>query len=113
MEFFSWAGLGTLAGAVGAVVVVANTFRKLLNIDSLWVPLAVSALVVFAVAATQDQLNSLADYVIGFFNSCLLFCTALGLNDTVVAGGIKPATDTELPSRRVRLRQTWLARGDS
>jgi len=80
--YFTWAMLGTLAGASTAVVVVGNTMRKLLKVDSPWVGFVTSLAVVFGVAIFTEQLTGLETGVLAFLNSCLLFCTALGINDT-------------------------------
>jgi hypothetical protein len=108
MDYFSWAGLGTLAGAVAAVVVVTNTVRQLLKIDTPWVAFVVSILVVYGVALGSHALNSVAGYIISFLNACLLFCSALGANQSLVAGA-KRAGDTQaFGTRQVRWLQPWL-----
>jgi len=114
VEFFSWAGLGSLSGAVAAVVVVTNTVRKLTKLDSVWVPFVVSVLVVYGLALVDKALANPAGWVIAFLNSCLLFCTALGVNDTLVQGAHRPAGDAvPFAARRVRWWQTWLRRNGS
>jgi hypothetical protein len=107
-NYFTWAGLGTLAGAVAAVVVVSNTLRVLIKVDSPWIAFVVSLLMVYGFAIVNHQLGSIAGYIISFLNSCLLFCSATGANQSAVAAGTRRAGDPEaFGSRPVRWLQPW------
>ena len=84
--FFTWASLGTVTGAALVVVIVSNALRKAWRIRKPWLPFVVSLIVAFAGAAAAKTLGAWADYLVTFFNACLLFCTATGMHETVVAG---------------------------
>lgn len=84
--FFSWTSLTTIAVASTAVVVVTNTLRRALRLRSPVVPFIVSLLVAFAVAAVGKTLVAWPDFLLTFFNACLLYCTATGAQETVVEG---------------------------
>ena len=114
-EFFSWTSLATLGGATIAVVVVTNTARKLLKWDTLWIPFVVSVLVLFGTALSTGALTSIQAGLITFLNSCLLFCTALGINDTVVTQSSSLGDNQNVEpqrGRKIRLFQTWIPRSD-
>lgn len=83
-EFYTWSALGTLTVASSAVVVVSNTVRNLMKRDSPWIPFMCAALVVFGAGFQGAALNGIADYAISFFNTCLLFCTATGINHSLL-----------------------------
>jgi hypothetical protein len=87
-DFFTWGALGTLAAASGAVVVVSNTVRRFTRLTGPVVPFVVSLLITFGGGARSHALGDWdwSDWVITFLNSCLLFCTATGAQETVVAG---------------------------
>jgi hypothetical protein len=112
MEFFSWTALGSLGGAVGAVTVVTNTIRRLTKLDSPAVPFAVCLGVVFGTWIANGAAHPLSGVIISFLNSCLLFCAALGVNDSLVSA-VQPAGRVTLHGTRpVRWWQTWLRRTD-
>jgi lysylphosphatidylglycerol synthetase-like protein (DUF2156 family) len=69
-----------------AVVVVTNTFRKLTKRDWLAVPFIVAIVLAMAVAGAQNALGEIIGWVVAFLNGCLLFCTALGLQETITSG---------------------------
>ena len=85
-SFFTWTSIGTVAVAATVVVVVTNTLRKALGLRAPLVPFVVSLLVAFAGAAVAKTLAEWPDYLIAFFNACLLFCTATGAQETIIEG---------------------------
>jgi hypothetical protein len=98
-NFFTLASLGTLAGASGAVVVVANTYRTLTRTNSVYPPFVVALAVALLGAHYSGKLGGIDEYAIAILNACLLFCTALGMNGSIVGirnrtrsprGGVKP-----------------------
>jgi hypothetical protein len=80
--FFTGRSLFTLGGASLAVVVVSKSIRTLLKWDSPWPAFIVALVVCFASAHSLKVLNGPVDYLVSALNSCLLFCTALGMNET-------------------------------
>lgn len=81
-DFFTLQSIITLGGASAAVLVVTNTVRKLLGWKSFWVGFVTSLLIVFYGAYASDALTSLGQVLISLINTCLLFCTAFGLNES-------------------------------
>ncbi len=111
MDFFTWTGIGSLTAAVAAVVVVTNTARHLLKIDSPWVAFVVSMVVVYSLALVNGVLHGPADYVISFLNACLLFCTAVGANQSAVAGAGQRSGDPQAYGQRdIHWLQPWFRR---
>src|ERR671914_1826993 len=82
--YFTVTSLGTLTGASIAVVAVTNTVRKLSGREWTWLPFITSLLIIFVSAWTASSLNGPADWVMGFLNACLLYCTALGIQTTAL-----------------------------
>lgn len=110
-EFFSWSSLGTVAGAAFAVVVVGNTARKLLKIDSPWIPFLVSLLIALFGAYEAGKLATAPDYVLAFFNSCLLFWASTGMNQSAVELKPQPTGEMKPYGRgRVKWLSPWLKR---
>lgn len=93
-SFFTVKSLLTLGGASLAVVAVGKTIRTLLGWQSPWPAFIVSVAVCFIGAYSSKALNEPLDYLVSTLNSCLLFCTALGMNETT-------ATRKRLRSRTV------------
>jgi hypothetical protein len=109
-DFFTWATLGTLAAASGAVVVVSNTVRRFTRLTGPVVPFVVSLLITFGGGARSHALGNWSDWVLTFLNSCLLFCTATGAQETVVAGaqGQTPNTLQPQGARRTPFWSSWV-----
>jgi len=83
--FLSEKSLLTLGGASMAVVAVSKTLRTLFKWDSPWPAFIVSVAVCFTGAYSLKVLNEPLDYLVNALNACLLFCTALGMNETAGA----------------------------
>lgn len=112
--YFTWPALVTLGGSALAVIVVSNTVRALSKRDTPWVPFIVSIVVSFGVAHYTMALGQWIDYVLALLNSCLLFCTAAGMNQAGVE--LKPAPAGQpkpYGSRKVTWLSPWLRRLDS
>lgn len=112
-DFFEWSTFGTLTGAVAGVVVVSNTVRTLTKRDSVWIPFSVALVIVIVLGYIGGTLLSITGVVLAILNACLLFCTALGLNDTVISNSGGPGTGQggdPHGARDVRFLQTWLQR---
>ena len=103
-NFFTVDTFGTVAGSTGIIVVVTNTIRSFFRTRTALIPIAVSILVGFVGAALANKLGSWPEGLLAFFNSCLLFCTATGATETIVAGaqgrvggGAELHSDTPVP----------------
>jgi hypothetical protein len=109
-EFFTWNSLGTIAGASAAVCIVTNTIRKLFSWSSPIVPFGV-ALIITVVGSWQiGTLQKIGDYGLAFLNSCLLFCTATGAQESAVEA-LKPqkeAGPTRHGFRSLKWFSSWL-----
>lgn len=102
-QYFTWSGLAALGGATVAVVMLTTVFRRLVGMEHspkvvVWFAFIVSIAIVYGVAYFSDQFIPPSDlpaaeqskYFWGqifllFLNACLLFCSATGANETVVA----------------------------
>lgn len=96
-EFFTADGLTSFGTASLAVVVVSNVLRRFIPFKAPWIPLVISMLVAIVNAKSTERLSSGVDYAIAFFNGCLLFCNATGMQEVATfaitpkeLGGVKP-----------------------
>lgn len=85
-DFLTGKALGTFAGASTATVIVSNTVRYLRKKDVVW-PAAVSGLAFSALQSSIVGANwsNVSTYLLILLNGALLFCTALGANQTLVS----------------------------
>jgi hypothetical protein len=74
--------LTTTAGGVFAVGIVSAALRSALKIVSPLLPFIVSLGVGILMAYLVAKLSTGLDWVMAFFNACLLYCGAMGLNET-------------------------------
>lgn len=106
-EFFTRESVLTFAGASGATLILTNTVRKLFRLETVWVPFAISLVLAFVIAGSTDALGGFLDVVLAILNGCLLFCTALGLQEGVVASAT--AKEEERPTRQAKRPVPWLS----
>ncbi|MBG0808198.1 hypothetical protein IY145_02110 [Methylosinus sp. H3A] len=85
-QFFTWAALGTLAGASGATFIVTNTLRSAFDWSPKWLGLVVAQGICIGGAVALDKQGS--DYVIAVLNGCLVYLSAVGISSTT--GGVSP-----------------------
>jgi uncharacterized membrane protein len=83
-EYFTWASLGSLAGASAAVIVVTNAIQRARQRIYPMLPFVVSLLITFGTAWYAAQLVALPGWGLAFLNGCLLYCTATGANEVAV-----------------------------
>ncbi len=109
-EFFTWTSFGTVAIASGAVLVATNTVRKLIKLTHPFVPFVFSALVTFGGAYRLDQLAQWDQWAISLFNTCLLFCTATGMQEAGASAVHGTEIDKTKPfsDKPVRWWSSWL-----
>ncbi len=72
----------TLGGASVGVMAVANTFYYATGFPGRWSGLIISFAVVFLTNPPSGGLGLLLDVI----NGCVLFCTSLGISNTVLGG---------------------------
>jgi hypothetical protein len=89
-NFFTLESFGTLGGASLIVVVLTNTYRTLTKQDHPLIAFIAAELVAFICAWQAHALVDAFRTFVAFLNGCLLFCSALGLNETAV-NAAKPA----------------------
>lgn len=108
--YFTAASLVTLGGASVSVVVVSKTIRALFSWNSPWPAFIVSVIVCFTAAYSFEGLRQPLDYLITALNTCLLFCTALGMNEvSVPRGKLKERSATnEQGKKLVKWWSSWL-----
>jgi hypothetical protein len=106
-QFFTTVNIGSVAIATSAIIVVANTFYSLFKLPQKWTAIVVALLISYlnVMLAVEVQWY---DWVLAFLNGCLLFCSALGLNEIVVSSK-KPAEKDIIGSRG--FFRTWLQTG--
>jgi hypothetical protein len=77
----------TYGGASIAVMAVTNTLRSVFGLTKAWIPLVVSLVVAYAgIYLVNDTIN-VQNGIISFFNACLLYASAAGLDHGLVAAG--------------------------
>jgi hypothetical protein len=79
-EFFTKESILTLLGAASATLIVCNALRRSINFSPKWLALIIALLISFA-GAIESTAGSLLDYLLAFVNGCLIFCTAVGMNE--------------------------------
>jgi hypothetical protein len=70
--------------ATTAVTVVSNALYKLAKLPARWTAFVASAVIAYAVIGMQSA-PQWFDWLLGFFNACLLYCSALGMNEAGAA----------------------------
>jgi hypothetical protein len=86
-SFFTLASVATFAGASASVVAVTNTIRSLTPWRTPWIGYVVCLALALVGAKAVGSLHGSVDVFIAFLNSCLLFCTAAGIQGISVAAG--------------------------
>lgn len=104
--YYTWDSLQTLAIATGAVIVVSNTVRMLVNVDSPWIPFLVAVALTVGGGVAGGHVGSVSDGLLAFLNACLLFCTAAGANKTLLK--IRAPRKPALSARPVTWLSDWL-----
>jgi hypothetical protein len=107
-DFLTIKALGTFTGASTATVVVGNTLRYVLRKDIAWLPLVIA----ICFAALQSGVvgadwATFGTYLLIVLNGMLLFCTALGANQTLLA--IAHPEDSGRVKVQGRARLNWLS----
>jgi hypothetical protein len=105
-DFFTAKALGTFTGASVATVIVSNTVRVLIGKDWRFIPFVVALVFAYAASRIVGDPHTFPDYLLVLLNGCLLFCTAIGANDVLVAQA-QPDGIRRQSARRVRWLQSW------
>ena len=83
-QLFTATNIASAGVATVAVNVVTNTFHKLLSAPPKWTAFLAALVLAYAVVGMQTA-PQWFDWLLAFFNACLLFCSALGVNEIGVA----------------------------
>jgi hypothetical protein len=102
-DYISAQSIATLGGASVAVLAVANTLHYLLKVPGRWSASIMSLALAFGTQISFSQ-SGWFDYLIAFINSCVLFCTSLGLSDTVLKTRDKSQGLVEAKNKK---KKTW------
>ena len=90
--FYTWQGLLSVGVAAGVVVMVAGGIRRLTGLSHPGIPFLIALIIALGGANSTHNLNITANVdglfqiVIIVINAFLLFCTAMGGQDTLVEG---------------------------
>ena len=121
-DFFTVNSFATLAGSVLCVVVLVNTIRHVFNWGPRWFSLLLSIAVSFVAFSVTSELgdgpktvnNRLLNYLIVVLNGCLIYSSAFGLQNTIVAPGpsgsglrLQSASGDESISKRLTFNSEW------
>ncbi len=96
-EFFTVASVSSLAVAASAVNVTANALYRYAKVDQKKTAF-VGGLVIAYLNVFVKINPHWAEWLVAFLNGCLLFCTAMGINDVLVAPA-RPRRKGMLPSQ--------------
>ena len=103
-ELFTTINIASVGVATAAITVVTNALFMLFKLPQKWTAFCTSLLIAYIIMFIKvDQ--HWYDWVMAFFNACLLFCSAFGINETI--------NKTQSPgglgfAKRAGLIQTWL-----
>ncbi|MFJ6194623.1 hypothetical protein [Micromonospora sp. NPDC092111] len=109
-DLFTWAALGSVAGASAATLLTANVIGGLLGPDSdkarKWIALGVALALSYATAAFATEAGA-QKWIIAFFNGLVIFSAALGINQ-LPPGNRQPTQAS--PSRLAQGREPRFVR---
>jgi len=112
-ELYTIATLATFAGSSGAVLVLYNTFRRLLKRENLWAAFTISLVVSYVVGSATGGLKLDYGYFLAFLNGCLLFTAAAG-GQEIISQPQPPAVPPKAANESTRksdtpprLRSSW------
>jgi hypothetical protein len=103
-QFFTAVNIGSVTIATSAIIVVSNTLFALFRLPQKWTAIVV-ALVISYLNVAFAAGSQWYDWLLAFVNGCLLFCSALGLNEIVVSS--KRPAEKDINGRSGFFR-TWL-----
>jgi hypothetical protein len=103
-QFFTAVNIGSVTIATSAIIVVANTFYSLFRLPQKWTAIVMAMLIAYINVLFSEGAHWY-DWLLAFLNGCLLFCSALGLNELVVSS--KRPVEKDLAGSSGFIR-TWL-----
>lgn len=103
-QLFTATNIVSVGVATLIVNVVTNAFYTLLKFPPKWTAFVTALVVAYLVVGLQVE-PRWYEWVLAFFNACLLFCSALGINELGVAATVKPGKGIVTPNP---LLNSWL-----
>ena len=107
-DLFTWAGLGTIAGASAATLLTANVAGLLIGPKAdkarKWIALGTALLLSYVTAAFADA--GPEKWIIAFFNALIIFSAALGVNQ-LPPGNRAPSATQVADNGPARFAQSW------
>lgn len=88
-ELFTAANIAGVGIASGAVTVVTNALYKLAQLPQRWTGFVAALVIAYLVVFMRDP-RPWYEWILAFFNSCLLYCSALGINQIGMAASPQP-----------------------
>jgi hypothetical protein len=88
-QLFTATNIAGVGIATGAVTVASNALYKLARWPQRWTAF-IAALVIAYTVVIMSSSHAWHDWVLAFFNACLLYCSALGVNEVGVATSSQP-----------------------
>lgn len=103
-QFFTATNIGSVALATSAIIVVVNTLYSLFKLPQKWTAIVTALLISYLFVLFSEEPHWY-DWLLAFLNGCLLFCSALGLNQIVVSSKKPEEKEVAEPSGFFR---NWL-----
>jgi hypothetical protein len=103
-QLFTAVNIGSVTIATSAIIVVTNTLYTLFRLQQKWTAFAMALIIAYLNVMFSDT-PQWYDWVLAFVNACLLFCSALGLNEIVIKSG---KAQTKEPVQEGRFFKSWL-----
>jgi hypothetical protein len=109
-DLFTWAALGSLAGASAATLLATNVIGGLIGPDGdklrKWIAVGIALALSYLTAAFATDVGA-EKWIIAFFNALVIFSAALGVNQ--FPPGNRQATPPQLASgREPRYLRSWV-----
>jgi uncharacterized membrane protein YjjP (DUF1212 family) len=79
-QLFTATNIASVGLATGAVTVASNALYKLARLQQRWTAFIASMVIAYTVVYISSA-PQWFDWVLAFFNACLLYCSALGVNE--------------------------------
>ena len=108
-EFFTTTSIASLAVATTMVVVAVKPLNEIFKLPKKATAFAISIIIAYLNVVLKQNAEPL-DWFIAFFNGCLIFCTAVGMNEFAANRSStkrKQAFPTEDNTKRPSFFQTW------
>jgi hypothetical protein len=88
-QLFTPLNIASTGVATMAVNVAANTFTKLLKWRPEWTAFGAALIIAYLIVAIETS-PLWYEWILAFFNACLLFCSAFGLNEVGKQASTRP-----------------------